>query len=146
MTDSRTSSIAFSTTLLPEVLPVMSIASSIGTPAAIRPENVREKRASATFWTMSPIFIGNFSFRRSHCISPALGRSSSCRNSADDGERSPPNITYQRCVNRCESQTVNLVIAGSSPPKSLKIFSNTGTRKATSANSTTNAKPPISDG
>ena len=48
----------------------MSIASSIGTPAAIRPENVREKRASATFWTMSPIFIGNFSFSRSHCIRP----------------------------------------------------------------------------
>ncbi len=41
---------------------------------------------------------------------------------------------------------MNFVIAGSSPPKSLKIFSNTGTRKATSANRTTNANPPISDG
>ena len=57
-----------------------------------------------------------------------------------------PNITYQRCVTMCESNTVNFVIAGSSPPKSLKIFSNTGTRNATSANRTTNAKPPISDG
>ena len=48
----------------------MSIASSIGTPAAIRAEKVREKRASATFCTMSPIFIGNFSFSRSHCMRP----------------------------------------------------------------------------
>ena len=70
LTESRTSSIAFSITVLPEVRPVMSIASSIGTPAAIRPEKVREKRASATFWTMSPIFIGNFSLRRSHCMRP----------------------------------------------------------------------------
>ena len=61
---------AISMTRLPEVLPVMSIASSIGTPAAIRPEKVREKRASATFWTMPPIFIGNFSLRRSHCTRP----------------------------------------------------------------------------
>ena len=48
----------------------MSIASSIGTPAAIRPENVREKRASATFCTMSPIFIGTFSLNVSHWICP----------------------------------------------------------------------------
>ena len=61
---------AISMTLLPDVLPVMSIASSIGTPAAIRPEKVREKRASATFWTMPPIFIGAFSFSRSHWIRP----------------------------------------------------------------------------
>ena len=42
-------------TLLPDVLPVISIASSIGTPAAISPENVRD-RANATFWTMSPMY------------------------------------------------------------------------------------------
>ena len=41
---------------------------------------------------------------------------------------------------------MNFVIAGRSPPKSLKIFSNTGTRNATSANSTTKANPPISAG
>ena len=52
---------------------------------------------------------------------------------------------YHCRVTRCESHTVNLVIAGSSPPKSLKIFSNTGTRKATSATSTISAKLPISD-
>ena len=49
---------------------MISIASSIGTPAAIRAEKVREKRASATFWTMSPIFNGTFSLKRSHCIRP----------------------------------------------------------------------------
>ena len=46
----------------------------------------------------------------------------------------------------CDRKTVNFVMAGSSPPKSLKIFSNTGTRNATSANSTTKANPPMSDG
>ena len=49
---------------------MISIASSIGTPAATRPEKVREKRASATFWTMSPIFIGIFSLNVSHCTLP----------------------------------------------------------------------------
>ena len=38
---------------------------------------------------------------------------------------------------------MNLVMAGSSPPKSAKIFSNTGTRKATSATSTISEKLPI---
>ena len=70
LTDSRTSSIAFSTTLLPDVRPVMSIASSIGTPAEIRPEKVREKRASATFCTMSPILNGTLSLNRSHWTWP----------------------------------------------------------------------------
>ena len=50
----------------------MSMASSIGTPAAIRPEKVREKRASATFCTMPPICIGNFSLSRSHWTRPRL--------------------------------------------------------------------------
>ena len=46
----------------------------------------------------------------------------------------------------CDSHTVNLVMAGSSPPKSLKIFSKTGTRNVTSATSTMKAKPPIRAG
>ena len=50
---------------------------------------------------------------------------------------------YHCRVTRWDRKTVNLVIAGSSPPKSLKIFSNTGTRKATSATSTISAKLPI---
>ena len=37
-------------------------------------------------------------------------------------------MTYQRWVIMCDSQTVNLVIAGSSPPGALKIFSKTGTK------------------
>ena len=61
---------AFSMTLLPDVLPVISMASSMGTPAAISPEKVREKRASATFWTMPPIFIGILSLKVSHCSLP----------------------------------------------------------------------------
>jgi hypothetical protein len=48
----------------------MSIACSIGTPAALRLENVREKRASATFWTMPPIFIGALSLALSHWRRP----------------------------------------------------------------------------
>ena len=75
-TEARTSFIAFSTTLLPEVLPTISIASSIGTPAATSAENVREKRAMQTFCTMSPIFHGTLSLNLSHCIRPDLGRAS----------------------------------------------------------------------
>ena len=122
----------------------MSIASSIGTPAAIRPEKVREKRARATFWTMSPIFIGNFSLIRSHCMRPRSEFFQ--KRNTQTTPAVTAIITYQRPVIMCDSHTVNLVMAGSSPPKSLKIFSNTGTRKATRANSTTKAKPPISDG
>ena len=42
--------------------------------------------------------------------------------------------------------TVSLVIAGSSPPKSLKTSSKTGTRKVTSASSTSTAKTAITIG
>ena len=59
-TESLTASIAFSTTVLPAVWPVISIASSIGTPAEISAEKVRDQRASAIFCTMSPIFNGIF--------------------------------------------------------------------------------------
>ena len=37
---------------------------------------------------------------------------------------------YQWCVTRFESDTVNLVIIGRSPPKSAKTFTNTGTMNA----------------
>ena len=49
-------------------------------------------------------------------------------------------MTYHRPVTMWDIHTVNLVIAGRSPPKSLKIFSKTGTRKATSASRTMPAK------
>ena len=50
---------------------------------------------------------------------------------------------YHCPVTKCDSITVTLVIAGSEPPKSLKTFSKTGTRKVTSASRTVIANPPI---
>ena len=120
-----TSAIAFSTTALPAVWPVTSIACMIGTPAEYRAANVRDPRARAIFWTVLPILKGIFRRRRSHCGRPlvevrhflnAIGRpiATAIR-------------TYQRDVTACEAATVILVISGRSPPKSLNIFSKTGT-------------------
>src|SRR3954453_17628853 len=69
-TDWWTLSMAFSMTVLPDVLPVTLIASSIGTPAVTSDDSVRDQRASAIFWTMSPIFIGVRRRRRSHWARP----------------------------------------------------------------------------
>src|ERR1700756_2224241 len=71
-TELRTAVIAFSTTVLPAVRPVTSIASSIGTPAAVSDDSVRAQRASAIFWTMVPILAGALSRNRSHTGRPAL--------------------------------------------------------------------------
>ena len=57
-------------TALPAVSPEISIACRIGTPEAIVPEKVRDQRASATFWTTSPILAGIFSLKRSHWQRP----------------------------------------------------------------------------
>ena len=38
------------------------------------PAKVRDQRASATLWTMSPMWAGKRSFILSHCMPPALGR------------------------------------------------------------------------
>ena len=46
----------------------------MSTPAATSVESVREKRASATFWTTSPIFIGIRSLNRSHFWLPCSVR------------------------------------------------------------------------
>src|SRR3954449_11335520 len=70
LTLSMTSAIAFSTTRLPAVLAVMSSALSSGTPALTSALSVRDQRASATFWTMSPIFIGTRSRNASHWPRP----------------------------------------------------------------------------
>src|SRR3954447_6168019 len=69
-TDWRTLSIAFSTTWLPDVLPVTLMASSIGTPAVTSDESVRDQRASEIFWTMSPIFMGVLRRSLSHWARP----------------------------------------------------------------------------
>ena len=53
---------------------------------------------------------------------------------------------YHLPVMMWDIHTVNFVIAGSSPPKSLKTLSKTGTRNATRAISTTPAKPPMTLG
>ncbi len=42
----------------------------MSTPAATSVESEREKRASATFWTTSPIFIGILSLKRSQSWRP----------------------------------------------------------------------------
>src|SRR3954462_5091850 len=70
LTDSMTSYIAFSTTELPAVWPVISIACMIGTPAEKSAAKVRDQRASAIFWTVTPILNGNFRRTRSHCGRP----------------------------------------------------------------------------
>ncbi len=49
LTEMITSSMARSITALPAVLPVISIAWMIGTPAEVRAENVRDQRAMQTF-------------------------------------------------------------------------------------------------
>ena len=63
-TDSMTSPIAFSMHQLPAVWPVISSACTSGTPALTSALSVRDQRASAIFWTMSPIFIGMRSLKR----------------------------------------------------------------------------------
>src|SRR3954452_14190383 len=72
LTDSMTSTIAFSTTELPAVWPVISMACMIGTPAAYSAEKVRDQRASEIFWTVWPILKGNFRRTASHCGRPQL--------------------------------------------------------------------------
>ena len=66
-TEVITSSIERSMTALPAVLPVISIACRIGTPAEVSDDSVRDQRAIATFWTTSPIFIGMRSLNASQC-------------------------------------------------------------------------------
>ncbi len=70
LTDVITSPIDFSITALPAVLPVISIACMIGTPAEVSDDSVRDHRAIATFCTTSPIFIGTRSLNASHLSRP----------------------------------------------------------------------------
>ena len=84
-------------------------------------ESVRDQRASATFWTMSPIFIGIRSRKRSHCGRPHVDRFH-----LQEREMTAATMTtisrYQWPVTKCERPTVNCVIAGSLPPNSLKTL------------------------
>src|SRR2546430_11656311 len=138
LTDSCTLSIAFSTTLLPAVLPVTSMAWRIGTPALTSADRVRYQRARATFWTTSPIRNGIRSRKRSHWGRPQLDRFQ-----AKKLQTTAITITitrYHLPVMKSERPTVNFVSAGSLPPKSLNTFANTGTMNATSASRTAIAK------
>src|SRR5918992_3371921 len=137
LTDSMTDSIAFSTMALPAVWPVTSIACMIGTPAEYSAENVRDQRARAIFWTVWPILNGIRRRRRSHCGRPH-----------EDLRhlRKPttlPTATairmYHWPVTTCEDFTVNLVISGRSPPKSLNTPTKTGTMNAIRPIRTANA-------
>ena len=57
-TESLTDTMALSMSVLPEVLPVTSIASSIGTPAVVSDASVRAQRAMPIFCTTVPILAG----------------------------------------------------------------------------------------
>ena len=48
----------------------MSSASSSGTPALVSEASVRDQRATATCWTIVPIFIGMRRRKWSHCGRP----------------------------------------------------------------------------
>ena len=105
------------------------------------PEKVRDQRASATFWTTSPIFIGIRSLNRSQATRPFsvfFQRTNTYASAAITGIR-----MYHEPVTASETPTVILVIAGSSElsPFSCEISSKmptkTGTTKATIATITT---------
>ena len=72
LTEAITPSIASSTTTLPPVRPVISSACSSGTPAAVSEASVRDQRATATCWTIVPIFIGTCRRKWSHWRRPQV--------------------------------------------------------------------------
>src|SRR5579884_905652 len=144
LTEAITSPIEASTTALPAVLPVMSSACMIGTPAEVSDESVRDHRAIATFCTMSPIFIGTRSLNASQRGRPHLERLT--YTNPTTVTISTASTRYHWWLIRCERATMNLVSVGSWPPNCLKTFSNTGIRNATSASSTTTANVITSDG
>src|SRR5204863_9337588 len=105
------------------------------------PERVRDQRAIATFWTMSPMWAGSRTLTRSHEARPRsvfLNWKKATKTAAMAGKR-----MNQAPVIALEMLTVNGVIAGSFglTSRSLEAMSlntptNTGTMKATTAIST----------
>ncbi len=138
LTEAITPSIASSTTMLPPVLPTISSANSRGTPALISEASVRDQRATATCWTIAPIFIGTRRRKRSHCGRPHedfFHFRNAERGEPGAAEHGPP-VADDGVGHRTETW----VIAGSSPPNCLNTPTNTGTRKATKAIITPTAK------
>src|SRR5213076_770627 len=124
LTEATTPSIVLSIITLPPVLPVMSSASSRGTPAPVSEEKVRDQRATATCWTIVPIFIGTRRRKRSHCGRPqALPFHLKKLTTAVAVSRPS---SHQYPVTACDIPTDTLVMAGSSPPNCLKTPSKTG--------------------
>lgn len=113
LTESCTLAMARSTTTLPAVLPVISMACRIGTPACTSAERVRDQRASATFWTTSPIFMGMRKRKVSHCGRPFFDFFHFRKPHTDSAVT--PISTYHRPVTKCETPTVTWVSAGSLP-------------------------------
>src|SRR5262249_35306631 len=142
---------ACSITTLPAVSPVSLIDCSIGTPEETEPEKVRDQRASATFWTTSPILKGRRRVKRCHISLPFsvfFHLKKPQMESATAGT-----TMYQEPVRRLETPTQSAVGAGSpdaspgcSSASSLKMLAKTGITNMTIAISTTMAKPKTSDG
>src|SRR5688572_18863437 len=110
----------------------------IGTPAEYSAAKVRDQRARAIFWTVTPILKGMRRRTWSH-----WGRPQDDDFHARNPKNSPaaPAISrYHWPVTSLDIWTVTFVIIGSSPPKSLKTFTNTGTMNAIRPTSTISAK------
>src|SRR5438045_1509251 len=110
LTEAMTSSIARSTTVLPAVLPVTSIACMIGTPAEQSGENVRDQRASAIFCTVLPMLTGMRSRNLSHCGRPQSDFFQ--RRNATTRLTEPNSRMYHWCVTRLDMLTVTCVMKG----------------------------------
>src|ERR1700749_4620941 len=136
-TESWTAVIAFSTTTLPAVRPVTSMASSIGTPAAVSDDSVRAQRASAIFWTIVPILAGALRRKRSHTRRPDF----------DDFHLRKPNTVpsepkrkkYHWWRSAFETAIVCWVSDGILPLNCLNTPANTGMMKTSIATQTTSA-------
>ena len=74
-----TSTMASSITTLPAAWPVISMACRMGTPEVMSVPSVREKRATASLRTISPMPMGMCSLKRSHTCVPRSVRLSRSR-------------------------------------------------------------------
>jgi hypothetical protein len=139
-----TDAIDSSITALPAVLPVISIACMIGTPAETSDENVRDQRAIATFCTTSPIFSGNAELEGVPAR-PAPFRALEV-DEADDQHRDHNDEDVPLVVDEVREVDHELAERRELAAELLKTPSNTGIRNATSASSTIIAKLITSDG
>ena len=144
-TEVTTLPIDASITALPAVLPVMSIAWRIGTPAVVSEDSVRDQRAMHTFWTTSPIFIGIRSLNASHRGRPNFERFQQMKRRDQRDEHDDHHVPLlgqqMREVDHELAERRQLL-----PGNCLNTPSKTGIRNATSASSTVTAKVITSAG